>query len=1051
MSFGQFGGSYFFQNITERDGFNPSHIDWMLEDKRGFIWYATQDGLNRYDGYKIEKFVTMFGQVNSLSGNYVSGLAEDSDGKIWIATAYEGLNSYDPIKKRFERFKHLENDSNSLVDNMLKRIFIDRSNRLWIGYAGAGWSVLELGTRKFTHFKAQTVFFNPYGYDAANTPDPFLEDRRSGMWITSGYGLHYQDDKGRITTYHDSVRKNGPQFDNLFISICQTDDTTLWLGTWGAGLKKFNTKTKQFTQYIYAPIIPTSAIHNIVLQIVAKSAHELWIGTADQGLMIFNMATGRFTALPHNDLDPNTPMPGECYALMKDRSGILWSGFYTGISRLTPRSQTLSRIPLLPEVEEFRTHVRASSIYKDTAAGKLYVGCIAGRGLMICDERAGLEEIARLPGFFKTSQYKGVSIYCIQPAGRSGLLVSSSEGLFLFNRHSKQFTQLSIKDQEGRQVFATSIFPSSKGYWCNSGPTNGFYYIDRDLSTALHYYNGPGSAQKLGFRRAEVVLVESDTLIWVATFDSGLVMMNPLTKKVRQLNGRPNKSLFGKDMLQQGAGNYWFATDQYGVFNIVKKGNDSFLCKQYSETNGLPSDHTVALVMDKNKNLVVLTEKGPALLQSERRSFINFSENHLVKNIFAGFSSIYSAPDGSLYVGAGPELIRWHPDSLAASVSPPHIMLTSLKIYEKEYNDTIDLASLTFLDLPFEKNSISVSFIAVDFAASTAMKYKYKMDGLNDNWVDAGSNRSAVYSRLPDGNYLLHIRAVNGMGMESENEISLSIHVSAPFWKTGWFIMSCMASLVVVVIFIFRIRVARIRRQEALKSMFAKKMAEMEMKALRAQMNPHFLFNCLNSINRFIVVNETVKASGYLTKFSKLIRLILDTSREETTPLSDEISLLKLYLEMESMRFDNKFRYLVEVDERLPTETIIIPSMIIQPYVENSIWHGLLNKPEGGELLLKFTPAAGNEGLEIVIEDDGIGRKKAGEVKSKNALKEKSFGMQITNDRIKTMNQLYNSGATVQVEDLISLHDEPAGTRVTLHIPLNIKVIKPDTPIKNQR
>ena len=215
-------------------------------------------------------------------------------------------------------------------------------------------------------------------------------------------------------------------------------------------------------------------------------------------------------------------------------------------------------------------------------------------------------------------------------------------------------------------------------------------------------------------------------------------------------------------------------------------------------------------------------------------------------------------------------------------------------------------------------------------------------------------------------------------------------------------------------------------------------MAEVEMKALRAQMNPHFLFNCLNSINRYIVINDTVKASGYLTKFSKLIRLILDNSANDTTSLENEIAMLKLYLEMESMRFEGKFTYHIETDRTLAIDTIIIPSMIIQPYIENAIWHGLLNKGDNGHLEINFI-SKGTEELEVIIEDDGVGRVKAKELKSKNALKNKSYGMKITNDRIKVLNQLYDAAAKVVIEDLYEKNGEAGGTRVILHIPYNQK------------
>jgi LytS/YehU family sensor histidine kinase len=312
------------------------------------------------------------------------------------------------------------------------------------------------------------------------------------------------------------------------------------------------------------------------------------------------------------------------------------------------------------------------------------------------------------------------------------------------------------------------------------------------------------------------------------------------------------------------------------------------------------------------------------------------------------------------------------------------------------------------------------------------MQYAYKMDGIDRDWIYS-DRRYLSYSGIPPGKYLLHIKAINGTGVMS-NEISLRIIIHPPFWKTWWFIATCIVAGIALIVVVFRYRVTQIKREERLKTDFNKKMAEVEMKALRAQMNPHFLFNCLNSINRYIVINDTVKASSYLTKFSKLIRLILDNSSSDTTTLDSEITLLKLYIEMESMRFDGKFTFSIDIDTTLRVDTVIIPTMIIQPYVENAIWHGLLNKGDSGQLMLKFIDKGLHE-LEVIIEDNGVGREKAKELKRKNSLKNKSFGMQITNDRIKVLNQLYDAAAHVKIKDLINKDGTPAGTRVILHIP----------------
>ncbi|MEM9885425.1 MAG: histidine kinase [Bacteroidota bacterium] len=217
---------------------------------------------------------------------------------------------------------------------------------------------------------------------------------------------------------------------------------------------------------------------------------------------------------------------------------------------------------------------------------------------------------------------------------------------------------------------------------------------------------------------------------------------------------------------------------------------------------------------------------------------------------------------------------------------------------------------------------------------------------------------------------------------------------------------------------------------------FNRKIAEIEMTALRAQMNPHFLFNVLNSIKLYMVQNDARTASRYLTKFSRLIRLILNNSKSSMISLEEELNALKLYIEMENFRFNDKFDYNIRVDESIPIASVKIPPMILQPYVENAIWHGLMHKEDArGLLLINIQKSKNDTGLYFIIEDNGIGRERAMQIKTRTANKHKSVGMQITKDRIAIANQLFNTNASVEIVDLKN-DTKSIGTRVVVHLPL---------------
>jgi LytS/YehU family sensor histidine kinase len=214
------------------------------------------------------------------------------------------------------------------------------------------------------------------------------------------------------------------------------------------------------------------------------------------------------------------------------------------------------------------------------------------------------------------------------------------------------------------------------------------------------------------------------------------------------------------------------------------------------------------------------------------------------------------------------------------------------------------------------------------------------------------------------------------------------------------------------------------------------KMAEIEMQALRAQMNPHFIFNCLNSINRYIVKSDQATASLYLTRFAKLIRLILDNSNSQYISLSSELEALRLYIEMESIRFEKQFTYSIIVDEDVSPDYIYVPPLIIQPFVENAIWHGLLHKETAGHLSISFSTKVPNV-LQCIVEDNGIGRDKAKELKSKSTSTKKSLGMKLTEDRLALLNKQTMLEATAEILDLKDITGQATGTKVILKIPFD--------------
>lgn len=307
-------------------------------------------------------------------------------------------------------------------------------------------------------------------------------------------------------------------------------------------------------------------------------------------------------------------------------------------------------------------------------------------------------------------------------------------------------------------------------------------------------------------------------------------------------------------------------------------------------------------------------------------------------------------------------------------------------------------------------------------------------------------DRGDVYfMKLSPDNFMPH--AANVTNTSAKGVDSIEMEIIPPFYQTAWFIIISILTGLIILFTIFYIRLLVIKKRtdlekeilakDAITSAFKQKLADTELSAIRSQMNPHFIFNCLNSIKLYTEQNNSKAASEYVTKFSMLIRLVLENSRSERISLANELQALELYIQMESMRFKNKLRYEIAVDKSIDTDYIEIPPLLLQPYLENAIWHGLMHKEDGGCIKLAITKHPQDDVLVVTISDNGVGRAKAMELKSKSATRHKSFGMKLTQDRISLINQLYKTTTAVEITDLFGSNAEPSGTMVVIQIPIS--------------
>jgi hypothetical protein len=462
-------------------------------------------------------------------------------------------------------------------------------------------------------------------------------------------------------------------------------------------------------------------------------------------------------------------------------------------------------------------------------------------------------------------------------------------------------------------------------------------------------------------------------------------------------------------------GLYIISPLDYGVKKVLRK-ND-----------GLTSNNIVGLLCDKQGEMWILGNIGVSRYQPQTQKLESFDVRDGIVQSNHTLCNFFMAADGEVFFTSADGFNYFYPNKLTSVKRPLKVMVTAI-----EFKDTtVTLPEKTHYRLLHDQNNISFSFFAVDFQFGPTIQYRYQLAGFDKGYIYAGKQRTARYTNLPAGNYDFMVEAsLNGFDWFQLKE-KLSVTVAKAFWKTWWFITGCILLFFSVLFIIFSSRIKKIKREETLKRDFENQLAQVRMNLLRTQMNPHFLFNSLNSINSFILKNDRQNASGYLTKFSRLMRLILDNSRNEWVTLESELKAIELYVQLESLRFNHAFTYAIHVSDKLDAGDIIIPPMLIQPYIENAIWHGLMYRKEpGGMLTIDVNES--DEVIQVVVRDNGVGRAASESLKSKSALQQKSYGMKITSERMRVVNVAYQINAHAAVNDRVDTDGQVAGTEVVL-------------------
>jgi streptogramin lyase len=1025
---------------TMEDGLPWDGSNVMIKDIKGFLWVGTLNGgLCRFDGASFKKYFPDLNKRGVLYSDRIHSFAEDSLNNIWIGTD-EGLSRYDIKADTFTNFvSHVSKSSNQRF-----LPFWSTKDKLYCIEAG-----LHIVVYNIYSFKKDTLLALKES-DKIQLKNIVLDTITNSLWM-----LNYDDaeEKGLLNInlkdgtrqYYSWLCFRNISNHNHGSEAMQYDPkrNSIWINS-PDGLLEFSIKDKQFhLPDAFNEFIKLKDYHRFV-GVDIDLYGRVWLATTPKGILIYDPETGQVRQL-FSDKDLQKKAGDANLQIYCDRDGIIWTSNWWsyGIYEILPYNPPFKRFTANPKM-------------KDSLSNN--------------------------------------SIQSIFPVANDEIWIGTSDGLNIFDPKTHKFQVLRQKDLpelSGKFIAPVYVDTVSQKAWISSAATINWFDIDlyeMDLKTR--------KCMPVVFRDGTKLLdTFSISLLWFWPYKNGLIFYDekhgifeikqnslfadliiPIKKPLYRMTLAKERFIYLRNA-GDGKSNYTFENkngkwikiphlldslewttmfynkkDQtYWVglkYELIHYDKNFWKIRAYSQDNGY--NGAVSIIAD-NSGDIWFTDILNRINRLDTTigviTYISDADGYQ-RQKFDWLGPIAIDGKGDLYFGAynkdqttgGLDIV--YPEKYSSAITSS-VYLRSLSINQKPFYLSTGVNNLEELSLRYNQNTISIETGIIDYYANGKGHIRYKLKGGDneEDWQYGPAYYSIRYEKLSPGKYELVLQASNAANEFNSPVKTLVINVSPPFWQTWWFWITAIICIVTIFYNAIRWRMKQKFRKQLERSEKERQMAELkqkatelEMQALRAQMNPHFIFNSLNSINRFILQNERTQASEYLTKFSKLVRMILQNSQASLITLDSELESLGLYLNLEALRFNYHFDYKISVPKELDSSALQVPPLILQPYVENAIWHGLMHKEEKGQLEIKITEE--DDHLYFKITDNGIGRKKASELASKSATKHKSMGLRITAHRIAMMQNSNGVESPVTINDLANTDGSAAGTEVVIKMPV---------------
>ena len=775
-----------FTRYSVEHGLSQAAVETILQDRQGFIWLGTDEGLNRFDGYRFVNYLHDPNDATTLAHNWIWALHEDGSGAIWVGTDGGGLDRMDPLTGKFER-RNLDADQTTHVP--IRALVEDDARALWIGTDGNGLYRLDLTSGATQHFRSDPDDASTLSNDHIKA----LYVAADGyLWIgTDGGGVNRLNLRsGTIERY--ILDSQHPEFwaAARIISIVATPDGVMWVGSYENGLLRLDTRTHEVRHYQNRPHDPESLSADTIRALFIDAAGALWVGTDGAGLNRYDPDTDRFQHIRQEPADFNSLSDDHVLSMYQDRGGVIWVGTYVGVNTWNPRIGTFATVARHTNAPNELSNNFITS-FAQTPDDSLWVGT-SGGGLNRLDLASGSISALRNDPNDPTSLADD-RVFSLAAQPPNGLWVGTrSGGLNYLDLASGRFRHFVHDAADTKSLsfdgVTSLLLDRSNTLWVGTY-LGGLNQLDRASMRFRHFRHDASDTASICSDRVVAIAEDRAGQIVLGTHGGGICVLDVARETFKTYRHDPADPLsLSSDSAWavhvDADDNLWIGTEDGGLnlWRAQARGRDDPRFDHFGVADGLPSQVVYGILSDASGDIWLSSNHGLSRLQTATGQIQNYDSSHGLPNNEFNSGAQYRAANGELFFGSISGFTHFQPQAIRTNSHPPQIALTRVQVMNRD----IAIGSGTALTLGHRDQLVTFEYAALDFTAPSRNTYKHRLIGFDEAWVEDGSLHRATYTNLAPGKYIFQVMAANNDGVWSTRPLALNLGVSAAPWATPW-------------------------------------------------------------------------------------------------------------------------------------------------------------------------------------------------------------------------------------------------------------------------